>query len=267
MQLIGQAICHEIFGKGIVTDWNKNVLTVCFPAGDKKFIYPDAFAKHLTLRNHSMQDKIQSLLDARAAEKEAEQQAFQETLERRNLLRSMKISSVSQAAFHITEAQEKDLFSTWAISTGTYLSGYSKGKPRIPDRMKPNSLCLLTKREAGAQERDRRIIGAFMVEEEFFGVYCRDGIINAHLTCRAALSPEKQLAFWPYITEDSKKWRWGNTALRYFSNQTAEKILFDILKLADTTEEQENIYRFYQYFCRLNRLSPQGVKEDEHTCG
>ena len=57
MQLIGQAIRHETFGKGIVTGWNRNILTVCFPGGDKRFLYPDAFARrHLTLRNQGMQE-------------------------------------------------------------------------------------------------------------------------------------------------------------------------------------------------------------------
>lgn len=50
MQLIGQAIRHETFGKGIVTERNRNILTVCFSDGDKQFLYPDAFAKHLTLK-------------------------------------------------------------------------------------------------------------------------------------------------------------------------------------------------------------------------
>ena len=44
MQLIGQSIKHVTFGKGVVTDWNGNVITVCFSAGEKKFIYPDAFS-------------------------------------------------------------------------------------------------------------------------------------------------------------------------------------------------------------------------------
>ena len=43
MQLIGQAIRHETFGKGIVTGWNRNILTVCFPGG--------AFAAHEALKN------------------------------------------------------------------------------------------------------------------------------------------------------------------------------------------------------------------------
>ena len=67
MQLIGQAIRHETFGKGIVTGWNRNILTVCFPGGDKRFLYPYAFARlHLTLRNQEMQAEIQENKDADA---------------------------------------------------------------------------------------------------------------------------------------------------------------------------------------------------------
>lgn len=268
MQLIGQAIRHEIFGKGIITDWNKDILTVCFSAGDKKFIYPDAFSKHLTLRDSVIQNKIQGILNARAAEKRAERKAVQEEQKRKNFLRSIKISPTSQAAFNITEEQEEGLFATWSVSTGVYLSGYSKGAPRIPERMKPNSLCLLTQREAGEREEKRRIIGAFMVKENFFGVNCRDGVINAHPSCRIVLVPEKRPAFWPYITEDAEKCRWGNAALKYFSNQAAERILFDMLKLADTAEEQEKFYRFYQYFCKINRLPVRESAEnrEELSC-
>lgn len=31
MQLIGQAIRHKVYGKGIVTSCDKNIITVCFP--------------------------------------------------------------------------------------------------------------------------------------------------------------------------------------------------------------------------------------------
>ena len=74
------------------------------------------------------------------AAREAERQAFQQKQEHKNLLRNMKISANSQAAFHITAAQEQDVFSAWTVFTGTYLSRPSKGEPRIPDRMKPNSV-------------------------------------------------------------------------------------------------------------------------------
>lgn len=87
MQLIGQAIRHETFGKGIVTGWDRNILTVCFPGGDKRFLYPDAFARHhLTLWDQGMQDQIQAVLRARETEKREAQQAVQEEQERTGAL-------------------------------------------------------------------------------------------------------------------------------------------------------------------------------------
>jgi hypothetical protein len=263
MQLVGQAIRHETFGKGIITDWDERMLTVCFPSGDKKFLYPDAFARHLTLKNSAMQNKIQRLLNAQAAKKEAELQAVQQAQEKRRLLHTMKISPNSQAVLDIPAEQEKEVFSTWSVSTGHYLSGYSKGDPRIPNRLKPNSLCLLTRREDGTPEQERRIIGAFMVEEDFWGTDCCDGVVNAHPAYRIALTQENVPAFWPYIAEDPAKQRWGHTKLKYFSNRTAEKILFDIRELCHTKKEKDAVEQFYQYFCRLNRLTPRKEQEEE----
>lgn len=95
MQLIGQAIRHETFGKGIVTGWDRNILTVCFPGGDKRFLYPDAFARHhLTLWDQGMQDQIQAVLRARETEKREAQQAVQEEQERRVRLQRVKISKI-----------------------------------------------------------------------------------------------------------------------------------------------------------------------------
>lgn len=55
MQLIGQPIKHGIFGKGLVTDWNDATITINFSAGEKKFIYPDAFSTFLHLKNDVLQ--------------------------------------------------------------------------------------------------------------------------------------------------------------------------------------------------------------------
>ena len=63
MQLLGQPITHTTFGKGIVTDWNDHIITVCFNSGEKRFIYPDAFSNFLILKNTNAQEKIQHLID------------------------------------------------------------------------------------------------------------------------------------------------------------------------------------------------------------
>ena len=71
-------IKHVTFGKGVVTDWNGNVITVCFSAGEKKFIYPDAFSNFLILKNADAQKKVQHLLDVREEERETELKELQE---------------------------------------------------------------------------------------------------------------------------------------------------------------------------------------------
>lgn len=42
MDLLGQAVHHKVFGKGIVTDFCKNKMTVCFAQSQKLFLFPDA---------------------------------------------------------------------------------------------------------------------------------------------------------------------------------------------------------------------------------
>lgn len=261
MQLIGQPIKHRTFGKGIVTDWNHTTITICFPAGEKKFLYPDAFYKFLHLKNDAMQRKILELLEKREAAQKAERQALQEIQNRKIFLRNLKITPQSQAVFNVEPDQYETLFSTWSVSTGCYVSGYSKGEPRVPDRLKPNSMCLLTECAAGQTEEDRRIIGAFMVEEDFLGRHCLDGMIHAHPMYRLQLQPEDQILFWPYVVQEPEKQRWGGTVLKYMTNKTGERILFDIKERLLCDESQERAEDFYQYYCRLNRLRPRHIED------
>nr|WP_325185914.1 hypothetical protein [uncultured Oscillibacter sp.] len=261
MQLIGQPIKHGTFGKGIVTEWNDTTITICFSVGEKKFIYPDAFSEFLYLKNAAMQREVQELLNKREAAKEAERQAFQKLRERNQLLQNLKISPQSQAVFDIKPDQYEELFSTWSVSTGCYVSGYSKGKPRVPERLKPNSMCLLTGCAAGRPEKERRIIGAFMVKEDFLGSHCRDGVIRAHPVYRLQLRTEDQIPFWPYVVQEPEKQRWGGIALKYMTNKTGERILFDIKEQLHCDESQECAENFYQYYCKRNRLQPKQKEE------
>ena len=129
----------------------------------------------------------------------------------------MKLSKMSQAAFDVEEGQLNALFSEWVISTGTYISGASKGEPRVPARMKPNSLCLITHRGTNEPETERRILGMCMVREDFIGSCCVDGQIKAHPVYRLTLKKEEQPLFWPYFSEKTARRSWGNASLKYFS--------------------------------------------------
>ena len=192
------------------------------------------------------------------------------------MLENLKLSPQSQAVFHIDAEAHEAVFSSWMVSTGCYLSsyskcrrskppsllvstgcylsGYSKGEPRIPERLQPNSMCLLTERPKGCSEAERRIVGAFIVEDDFIGTCCTDGTIQAHPAHRIQLPPERQPLFWPYVAKEPEKQRWGKTAFKYMSNRTGEKILFACKENALTAGEKSRAERFYRYYCKLNRL-------------
>ena len=175
--------------------------------------------------------------------------------ERSNRFLTLKIIPDSQAAFSFNKNNREDVFSNWSVSTGCYLSGHQKGEPRIPKRMQLNSACLLTECPPGTPEKDRQIIGAFMVTDDFEGSLCKDGIIQSHETYKIKLEDGETLSFWDYFPSDQATPKWGNLEIRYFSNETMQEILTDMkLKISDS-ERQESVEAFYKYFTRVNKLS------------
>lgn len=86
----------------------------------------------------------------------------------------------SQVAFGFVNNSREKVFSSWTLSTGIYLSGNLKGLPRVPQKIQLNSACLLTICPDGLAEKERKIIGVFMVRDDFDGKLCRDGIIHSH---------------------------------------------------------------------------------------
>lgn len=249
----GNAVRHDSFGKGVVTSLDDNVITVCFNEGEKKFIYPDAFKSFLVYEDLKQQKKIQHLLRLEEERKERMFKVDQAEQARLFRIKNYKILVNSQAAFRVSEEEMESVFTNWCVSTGTYLSGYSKGQPRIPDRLMPNAACLLTYRPAGLPEAERRIIGAFMVKPDFLGDECLDGNISAHETHRLRLTEQEMLPFWPYFSDKPKK-SWGSTAYKHFSNRTMADILRDICDIASDSEQKEKVEAFRKYYMRVNSL-------------
>ncbi|MEG0852662.1 MAG: hypothetical protein RSF82_02225 [Angelakisella sp.] len=222
--------------------------------GDKKFIFPDAFSGFLILKDKAANSEINAMLNKRLEEQNEQKQKNQEEQKRRNRIRTLKIAPNSQAAFNVSEKDIDEVFLSGAVSTGCYLSGYSKGEPRIPNRIKPNSACLLTHCPKDAPEKERRIIGAFMVKEDFFGDLCRSGIVEGHKQYIVHLTSEEELSFWDYFSYSQSVSRWGNTVFKYFSNDIMQQILLDMQKVLAGTEKEAVTHKFYQYFCEMNRL-------------
>lgn len=244
---------HDSFGKGIVTSLDDNMITVCFNEGEKKFIYPDAFKSFLVYEDLKQQKKIQHLLRLEEERKERMFKMDQAEQARLFRIKNYKVLVNSQAAFRISEEEMQCVFTDWCVSTGTFLSGYAKGRPRIPERLMPNSACLLTYRPAELPEAERLIVGVFMVRQDFLGDECMDGKISAHETYRIRLTEGETLPFWRYFSEKPKK-SWGSTPYKYFSNRTMANILRDISDIANTPEQQETAEAFRKYYMHVNCL-------------
>ena len=255
MDLIGQPIKHKTFGSGIVTDLSDGIVTICFQNHEKRFIYPDAFHSFLVLKDREAQRHIENQIKDQEAAAQQARQAEQAEQERKNKLLNFRITANSHAVFHVASEQIDQIIRTCQVSTGTYLSGYSRGTPRIADRMKPNSVCLLTTRRAGKNEEERNIIGAFMVREDFFGEDVHDGVIKGHLQHRIFLPEESRLLFWEHLGQNALP-RWGNTAFKYCSEDVINKILADMTELLNTSKQKDTAIAFYRYFCKINRLRP-----------
>ncbi|MDD4715132.1 MAG: hypothetical protein PHT34_01075 [Oscillospiraceae bacterium] len=254
MQLVGQVVKHKAFGQGIITNCSGNMVTVSFSQGDKKFLYPDAFANFLTLKDTSAQNELNDLWGKRIQAEAVQRQVFQEKQERRHKIRNLKITPNSQAAFNLDLKDLDRVFSSGIVSTGCYLSGYSKGEPRVPNRLRPNSACLLTVCPPNGLEKERRILGAFMVKDDFLGELCRNGMIECHARYKVRLDSESSLLYWNYFEHGDPVPRWGSMAFKYFSNSIMQRILFDLKKVLKGAEKESVIQGFYQYFCEVNRL-------------
>ena len=69
------AVRHRVYGAGVIVNQTENKICVRFDAGEKSFVYPDAFAIHLSYADETMQSALEEQLKERAA---AEKQAAEE---------------------------------------------------------------------------------------------------------------------------------------------------------------------------------------------
>ena len=111
MQLEGIRITHVTFGTGTVTNLSQNMITVCFPQGEKKFLFPDSFTRFLSLEDPKAQKRVDEVLRKREQAAEEERRAAEREQERRQRIRSLKPGPESQAALGLVENTAEEIFS------------------------------------------------------------------------------------------------------------------------------------------------------------
>jgi hypothetical protein len=272
VNLINEEITHKVFGEGKIVDHDDSVITIDFTKGVKKFVYPDALGKFITLNDRSTASSLKKIFLEREMEEKALERKRVEEKERllleqkrREKLKNLKIHDTSQIVFWLDEEEQQNVFTDWQVFTGYLQSGKNKGQPNRAARLRPNSAVLLTSRETEQLETERRILGLYMVSETFSGSFNEDGIIPAHGEFKIELTDEEaeKMLFWNYYINTNYPHRtsWNSGKYRYFDNIWTAQILKDIIALKTDEEEIKKAKNFLEYFCEINALDIDNIPE------
>lgn len=272
VNLINEEITHKVFGEGNIVEQNETVITIDFNDDIKKFVYPDAFRKFITLNDQNTAKTLKELLlkrdlEEQAFERERKEEKERQVLEqqRREKLKNHKIHESSQIVFWLDEEEQQNVFSDWKVFTGKVQSGKNKGQQNRAARLRPNSAGLLTARKPDQPETERRILGLYMVNETFSGDLSDDEIIPAHPEFRIELTDQEaeKMLFWNYYFNKNYPHRttWNTGKFRYYDNVWTAQILKDLIALKTDEEEFKEVTNFLKYFCQMNALDMDNIPE------
>lgn len=272
MNLINKKVTHTLFGTGSIVKQNDSRIEIHFASENKMFVFPDVFGKHLKLHDKSDAIALEKIIQKKEIERKEEEWKKEEEkklqrkkillrLEHERLMKNHKLHPESQMVFWCDTEEQIRSFSKWEVFSGVLKSGNNKGKPNKPSRLHQNSAVLLTAIDPGMPEKDRRILGVYMVNEDFIGKLCKDGNIPAHSKYRIQLTEQEsdKLLFWKYYINEKfpKKMTWNTGKYRYFENLWMAQILLDIVSLKSDPNERELAQQFFKYFCKINQITAQ----------
>jgi len=277
MNLIDQKVTHRRFGTGNIVHMSDSRVEIAFGEENKRFIFPDVFGEHLVLKDQEAARSLKQIIK----QKESERQARESTAEKKKelqrkkhelrtelegLMKNQKLHPQSQMVSWCEPEELEQVFTEWKVFSGEIKSGENKGKPNKPVRLHQNSAVLLTARDPGMPEQSRQIIGMYMVNEEFTGRLCEDGMIPAHSVYKIRLTEQESadMLFWNYYVNKRSpgKTTWNTGKYRYFDNTVMAQILQDIVSKSDA-EEQAMAQQFFDHFCKMNQITADELPQPD----
>lgn len=280
MKLNNEQVQHKSFGIGKVVQFNDSYIEIEFSSGKKRFVFPDAFARHLTFTDKKIGNVVEEMVEKREKEREEEEEKLNEEMdlllkerqmkrEQEKITKSSKSHNSLQAVFWCSDDELDKVFNEWKVFTGLIKSGAKEGQPNKLSRLNGQSCCLITTRASDVSEEERRIKGIYMVKEGFLGTLNEDGYIPAHSEYRIHLSEEEaeQMLFWNYYVNNRypDKITWNTGRYRYFENIMVAQILRDIIALRRDTKDQALAESFFEYFCKINLIDIENLPKPNGT--
>lgn len=162
---------------------------------------------------------------------------------------------------------ESVMLRDWRAAAGIVQHGKNKGKPMRLMQVQPNSLAVLTTREPKTPESKRIIFAVFLVDDTYEGDNRDEGYVSAESEYRIELSmaEAKRLKFWNYYYNPNapRLIKFGSGLHRYLSDLQAVQILRDIAAVKEGTKKEALAKKFFQHFCRTNRIEKDSLPEPD----
>lgn len=153
---------------------------------------------------------------------------------------------------------ESQMLRNWRAFAGIVQTGERKGQPMKLNKVKNNSLCILTTRDPNSAESERYIFGLFLVDETYSGDNKEEGYVTTKSKYRIKFSSEEahKMLFWNYHANvnQPKVAVWSSGLHRYFEDEQAIQILQDTAKLKKGTNEEDLANEFLLYFAKINNI-------------
>lgn len=267
MNLINRQVLHKAFGSGKIVEHTDDSVGILFSSGIKKFLFPDAFGDYLELVDRSAAEAVRRYMQAtkQAIESTTPAQQPEQLQKTRKKAAPAKsrptpVHPDAHVAYRFTDHEACEVLKNWTIPQGNDVKNKSKG---CPARLHRFSVCLITALACGESERERTILGAFMLKDDPKCVPTGENPIAAHPKYRMTLQNNASncLRYWDFAAgekrADQPEWSGGNR--RYVSALRIAQILKRFAELKENTSEKEAADRFFLHFCKTNRINAQNL--------
>jgi hypothetical protein len=153
---------------------------------------------------------------------------------------------------------ESQMLRDWKALAGVVQNGENKSKPMTLRKVQQNSLCVLTTRDPGSDEKERYIFAVFLVDDSYEGDGQEEGYVSTQSKYKLKFSPDeaRALLFWNYHANSNQPETaaWNSGLHRYFDDEQGAIILQDIYKAKVGTQDEALAKEFLEHFCRINGI-------------
>ena len=174
-----------------------------------------------------------------------------------------ELDSICEDYYSGSVCYESQMLRDWKVFAGIVQSGKNKGRPMKLNKLKANSLVVLTTRKPNTSEEERFVIAVFLVDETCGGDLGEEGYITTSSNFRIKLSPKEahKMLFWNYLFNENRPdlIRWGFGLHRYLSDAQAAQILIDIIDVKSDISEKNFAMSFFDHFCYINGIDKNQI--------